>query len=41
MLRELTEQGAFTRTGRSYRIADWQKLKAIGDFDPAYLHQAA
>jgi len=41
MLRELTEQGAFTRTGRSYCIADWQKLKAIGDFDPAYLHQAA
>jgi CRP-like cAMP-binding protein len=41
MLRELTEEGAFTRTGRSYRISDWRKLKAIADFNPAYLHQAA
>jgi CRP-like cAMP-binding protein len=41
MLRELTEEGAFARTGRSFRISDWAKLKAIADFDPAYLHQAA
>jgi hypothetical protein len=41
MLRELTEDGAFTRTGRTLRVSDWRKLKAIADFNPAYLHQAA
>jgi len=41
MLRELTEAGAFARTGRSIRISDWHKLKSIADFDPTYLHQAA
>jgi len=41
MLRELTEDGAFARIGRSYRISDWRRLKAIADFNPAYLHQAA
>ena len=41
MLRELTEEGAFDRAGREYRIADWRKLQKIADFDPAYLHQVA
>jgi len=41
MLRELTEEGAFARTGRHYCIADWRKLQAIADFNPAYLHQMA
>lgn len=41
MLRELVEDGAFTRIGRTLRVSNWHKLKAIADFDPAYLHQAA
>jgi CRP-like cAMP-binding protein len=41
MLRELTDEGAFARNGRSLRISDWCKLKDVADFDPAYLHQAA
>ncbi len=41
MLRALSEEGAFTYTGRNYAITDWQKLSAIADFDPAYLHAAA
>lgn len=41
MLRALAEDGAFSRTGRDYVITDWEKLKTIADFDPAYLHAAA
>jgi CRP-like cAMP-binding protein len=41
MLRELVEDGAFTRIGRTLRVSNWHELKAIADFDPAYLHQAA
>jgi CRP-like cAMP-binding protein len=41
MLRELAEDGAFTRIGRTLRVSDWGKLKALADFHPAYLHQAA
>lgn len=41
MLRELAEDGAFTRIGRNLRVSDWGKLKALADFHPAYLHQAA
>jgi len=38
MLRELAEEGAFARSGRSFRIMDWKKFKALADFDPSYLH---
>ncbi|KQS03645.1 hypothetical protein ASG11_04795 [Sphingomonas sp. Leaf357] len=41
MLRVLTTEGAFERLNGAYKIADWQKLKRLADFDPAYLHQAA
>ena len=41
MLRTLSGEGAFSRVGREYVIADWGKLKSIADFDPAYLHAAA
>jgi CRP-like cAMP-binding protein len=41
MLRELAEDGAFTRNGRSIRIADWRRLVRIADFNAMYLHQAA
>jgi CRP-like cAMP-binding protein len=40
-LRRLAEDGAFTRIGRTLRVSDWRKLKAIADFNPAYLHQVA
>jgi CRP-like cAMP-binding protein len=41
MLRELTEEGAFEHRGGALKIIDWKKLKAIAEFNPAYLHQAA
>ena len=41
MMRQLQEEGAFTRVGREIHVADWLKLQRIADFDPAYLHQAA
>ena len=41
MLRALREEGAFDHGDRFLKIADWQKLRAIGEFNPAYLHQAA
>lgn len=41
MLRVLREAGAFEPSSRHLRIADWQALQVLGDFRPAYLHQAA
>lgn len=41
MLRNLENDGAIVRSLRHYRISDWQRLQAIADFDPAYLHTAA
>jgi CRP-like cAMP-binding protein len=41
MLRALEDDGAISRDGRQLRIADWDRLRKIGDFDPAYLHAAA
>lgn len=41
MLRALRDEGAIARTGRQVRITDWTLLRAIADFDPAYLHAAA
>ena len=41
MLRLLSEEGAFVHEGRELVISDWPKLKAIADFDAAYLHGLA
>ena len=41
MLKVLRDEGAIARTGRQVRISDWDRLRAIADFDPAYLHAAA
>jgi CRP-like cAMP-binding protein len=41
MLRLLDEDGAISREGRQLQIKDWDRLRKIGDFDPAYLHAAA
>jgi CRP-like cAMP-binding protein len=41
MLRALTEDGVIARTGREIRIADWDRMKDVADFDPDYLHLAA
>ena len=35
---ELRGEGLITWRGRSLRINDWDRLAAIGEFDPAYLH---
>jgi CRP-like cAMP-binding protein len=40
-LRKISDEGAFTHTGRQYTIKDWPKLQNIAGFDPAYLHQMA
>ncbi len=37
-LMALGEDGLISRTQRSVRIEDWQRLMKAGDFDPAYLH---
>jgi CRP-like cAMP-binding protein len=40
-LHELEEMGAIARDRRRLHIRDWDRLKRIGDFDPAYLHAEA
>jgi CRP-like cAMP-binding protein len=40
-LRTLDSDGALERTGKHIRILNWERLRRIGDFDPAYLHAAA
>ncbi|QAY79874.1 Crp/Fnr family transcriptional regulator [Sphingosinicella sp. BN140058] len=40
MLRALESQGAIARDRRHIRIADWPRMRAIADFDAAYLHAA-
>jgi CRP-like cAMP-binding protein len=40
-LRALTEEGAIEHKGRNFRVLEWEKLREIGDFDPAYLHATA
>jgi hypothetical protein len=40
MLRVLESEGAIARNRRHIRIADWPYMRAIADFDPAYLHAA-
>lgn len=41
MLKSLDEDGALLRVGREFRILDWDRLRSIAAFDPAYLHAAA
>jgi CRP-like cAMP-binding protein len=40
-LHDLEDLGVIARDRRHLHIRDWQKLTRIGDFDAAYLHQAA
>jgi CRP-like cAMP-binding protein len=40
-LRALEEEGVIARDRRSYRIADWGRMRAVADFVPDYLHAAA
>jgi CRP-like cAMP-binding protein len=40
MLRALEADGAIARDRRHIRIADWNHMREIADFDPAYLHAA-
>ncbi len=40
-LQALRDAGVIERSGRELRIADWQKMRQVADFDAAYLHQAA
>ena len=39
-LNDLERAGVIARLRREWTIVDWQRLKRIGDFDPAYLHAA-
>ena len=41
MLSELREQGVIRRDKRIIEIVNWNQMRQIADFDPAYLHQAA
>jgi CRP-like cAMP-binding protein len=40
-LRVLDGDRVVVRNGAQFRVIDWARLCAIGDFDPAYLHNAA
>jgi CRP-like cAMP-binding protein len=40
-LRLLDADGVIARTRNQFRIVDWNGLREIADFDPAYLHAAA
>lgn len=40
-LRALDGDRVVVRNGAQFRVTDWQRLCTIGDFDPAYLHNAA
>jgi CRP-like cAMP-binding protein len=39
-LQLLEKQGVIARDRRSYHIADWDRMRAIADFEPDYLHAA-
>ena len=41
MLQELRADGAVSKISGRVRIGNWDRLKAIAAFDPAYLHAAA
>jgi CRP-like cAMP-binding protein len=38
VLRQLGEEGLISRDRRSITIEDWQRLRAVGDFNERYLH---
>ena len=38
VLQDLRRDGLIASTASSTQIRDWERLKAAGDFDPAYLH---
>jgi CRP-like cAMP-binding protein len=40
VLQQLRRDGLIVSTGDVHAIADWQALRAAGDFDPSYLHQS-
>ncbi len=40
MIRDLLEDGAIARHGRTYVLADWERMCEIADFDDSYLHQS-
>jgi CRP-like cAMP-binding protein len=37
-LQELRREGLIATKGRTYYVANWERLQQAGDFDPAYLH---
>jgi CRP-like cAMP-binding protein len=37
----LSSEGVIERDKREIRIADWQRMRKVAGFDPAYLHEAA
>jgi CRP-like cAMP-binding protein len=41
MLRVLGEDGVIARAGRTIKIADWERMRQVADFDATYLHAAA
>lgn len=41
MLHDLGREGVIVREKRKVVISDWQRMRQIADFDPAYLHAAA
>ncbi|MDB5697862.1 MAG: Crp/Fnr family transcriptional regulator [Alphaproteobacteria bacterium] len=41
MLRVLAEDGVIARVGRTIKIADWDRMRDVADFDATYLHAAA
>jgi CRP-like cAMP-binding protein len=40
-LRALRDEGVIAGTGKHIEVADWARMRAVGDFRPDYLHQAA
>lgn len=40
-LQELRREGVITARSGHFVIKDWQRLRHIGEFDPAYLHYSA
>ena len=38
VLQDLRSEGLIVLKGSTLTVPDWEKLKAVGDFDPTYLH---
>ncbi|ONF97111.1 Crp/Fnr family transcriptional regulator [Sphingomonas jeddahensis] len=41
MLRELSEEGLITRSGRALEVQNWDRFQRVAGFNQAYLHAAA